>query len=331
MKRFVAFVAVQAVLVIALTEIGARIIDPAGISYYPETARLFDAMVIEEPIGYRFPPGMSDTYYGVSVQTNSLGMRDREIPPSKAVDEFRILILGDSVVFGYGVEFEDSIPYQLEQILSEGASGRRWYRTLNMGVPSYNTEQELIQLQQTGLALEPDLVVLVFVRNDIEEKMWVFEKRSGWLSDFAQRSYALSLAFVIYRNALQAIGSGDRPGVTSGYAGYEVGNARWLAIDRSLTQIHRTLRGAGIPFLVVTDTPLEGAHADLLRSVAEREGFPIRDIDLYSDPRWAGQPRSSLRNSRIDGHCNREGCRAMATLLHERIVELALLDIPPLE
>ena len=331
MKRFVAFVAVQVALVIALTEVGARIIDPAGISYYPETARLFDEMVIEEPIGYRFPPGMSGTYYGVSVQTNSLGMRDREVPSSKGADEFRILILGDSVVFGYGVEFEDSIPYQLEHILNDKASGARRYRTLNMGVPSYNTEQELIQLQQTGLALRPDLVVLVFVRNDIEEKMWVFEKRAGWLENFAQRSYALSLAFVIYRNALQAMGSSDRPGVTSGYAGYEAGNARWLAIDRSLTQIHRTLRASGIPFLVVTDTPLEGPHADLLRSVAEREGFPIRDIDLYSDPRWAGQPRSSLRNSQIDGHCNREGCRAMATLLHERIVELALLDVPPSE
>lgn len=328
MRRLLAFVAVQVALVLVLTEIGARIIDPAGISYYPETARLFDAMMIEEPIGYRFPPGMSGTYYGVSVQTNSLGMRDREVPSSKETGEFRILILGDSVVFGYGVEFEDSIPYRLEQILNEEASGTRRYRTLNMGVPSYNTEQELTQLQQTGLALKPDLVVLVFVRNDIEEKMWVFEKRAGWLEDFVQRSYALSLAFVIYRNSLQAIGSSDRPEVSSGYTSYEVDNERWLAIDRSLTEIHRSLRDAGIPFLVVTDAPLEGPHAELLRNVAEREGFPIRDIDIYSDPRWADQPRLSLRNSRIDGHCNPEGCRAIATLLNERIVELGFLDSP---
>ena len=193
MKRVLLFLVMQIVLIFVLTEILARILDPAGISYYPETASLLDQMIIEEPIGYRFPPNMSGRFHGVHVQTNSLGLRDREIPTIKSPAEYRILMMGDSVVFGMGVEFEDSIPFQLEHLLNQEAGQDRRYRTVNMGVPSYNTEQELIQLRDVGLSLEPDLVLLFFIPNDIEPKMWVFEKRRNPAADLAQRSYAASL------------------------------------------------------------------------------------------------------------------------------------------
>lgn len=107
MKRVLIFLVIQVVLVFVLTEVFARILDPAGISYYPETASLLDQMIIEEPIGYRLPPKMSGRFHGVHVQTNSLGLRDREIPTIKRRDEYRVLMMGDSVVFGVGVEAED--------------------------------------------------------------------------------------------------------------------------------------------------------------------------------------------------------------------------------
>ena len=148
MSRLAAFVLLQGVIVITVLEIIARVFNPLGISYYPETARYLDTLVLEEPIGYRNRPGLQDRFYGAPVVINALGLRDREVG-EKAPGEFRILVMGDSVPFGIGVRYEDSYPHQMEVLLNEQFPGRR-FRTLNLGVPSYNTEQELIQLKSLG-------------------------------------------------------------------------------------------------------------------------------------------------------------------------------------
>ena len=172
------FVASQLLVLAVLVEVGTRLLDPMGISYFPETARLLDTMIIEEPIGYRLEPGLEGRFNGVEVEINEWGMRDRPVELPKPAGERRILLLGDSVMFSVGVEIEDSIPRRLEAIANENAPPGVRYRTLNMGVPSYNTEQELVQLDEVGLRLQPDVATLVFVINDLERKMWVFEKRA---------------------------------------------------------------------------------------------------------------------------------------------------------
>jgi hypothetical protein len=62
-----------------------------------------------------------------------------------ADNEFRILLLGDSGAFGLGVADEDTYSSRLEQQLNRDADGMT-YRVINMGVPSYNTEEELIPI-----------------------------------------------------------------------------------------------------------------------------------------------------------------------------------------
>lgn len=54
-----------------------------------------------------------------TVKTNSLGYRMREFKMEKEPDEFRILMLGDSMTFGYGVEVEQNLPSILESRLNE--------------------------------------------------------------------------------------------------------------------------------------------------------------------------------------------------------------------
>ena len=156
--RWIALVVLQLFVVLVVLEGIARVFDPLGISYYPEMARYLDSLVLEEPIGYRNRPGLQDRFFGVPVSINSLGLRDREVQ-DKAAGEFRILVMGDSVPFGIGVRYEDSFPHQLETLLQERQPTVR-FRTLNMGVPSYNTEQELFQLRSLGLTLKPDAALL---------------------------------------------------------------------------------------------------------------------------------------------------------------------------
>ena len=64
---------------ILLLEIFGRIVDPLGVSYYPETAKYLDTLIIEEPIGYRNRPGLEGRFWGTQVSINSLGLRDRDV------------------------------------------------------------------------------------------------------------------------------------------------------------------------------------------------------------------------------------------------------------
>jgi lysophospholipase L1-like esterase len=122
---------------------------------------------ISDPVrGQRLASNYDGWFAGVPAHTNSLGFRDtREYPLSKAPGTFRILVLGDSVTFGHGALYETSYPYLLEQRLRAWRPELKW-EIWNLGVPGYNTAQELAYLKQVGERYAPDLVIVGFFQND---------------------------------------------------------------------------------------------------------------------------------------------------------------------
>lgn len=118
-------------------------------------------------IAFRMRPGYSDFVYGSKVTVNSTGLRDRDIPYEKPSGKKRILILGDSVAFGYGVEMEETFAKQWEKWLGE-KQPHTW-EIINSGVPAYTTEQEARWFEVEGLRYQPDAVVVAYVMNDPEE------------------------------------------------------------------------------------------------------------------------------------------------------------------
>jgi lysophospholipase L1-like esterase len=321
---------IQAIIIFSLLEILGRILDPLGISYYPEMAKYLDTLIIEEPIGYRNRPRLQGKFFGTSVVINSLGMRDREVV-APAANEFRILVLGDSVPFGVGVQYEATFPYQLEQILNTQFQGV--IRTLNMGVPSYNTEQEWTQLQTLGITLQPNLVMLLFVSNDIEPKMWVFDKRQAWYANLAQRSYATTLLFILYREVKRLASTSVSltefiPAAAAGeiaWYHYHLGDKRWQAIDQSLTAMNALLRRYQIPFVVFTYQEADFI-LNLLHQVSDREGFPLINLVPWQDPRWSNQDLSQYVNSYVDQHPNAAGHLMLATLIAENLMKLKVFS-----
>lgn len=122
---------------------------------------------LSDPVlGQRLAANYDGWFAGVPAHTNSLGFRDnREYPLAKSPGTFRILVLGDSVTFGHGALYETSYPYLLEQQLRAWRPEVKW-EVWNLGVPGYNTAQELAQLRQVGDRYHPDLVVVGFYLND---------------------------------------------------------------------------------------------------------------------------------------------------------------------
>jgi hypothetical protein len=116
----------------------------------------------------RLSAGYNGWFAGVPVRINNLGFRDRQdYDLAKPPGTFRILVLGDSVTFGHGSHFETTYPYLLEQRLEEWRPSTNW-QVWNLGVPGYNTRQELRYLQEVGATFEPDLVIVGFYPNDFD-------------------------------------------------------------------------------------------------------------------------------------------------------------------
>ena len=116
--------------------------------------------------GQRLAPDYDGWFAGVPVRINSLGFRDRrDYSLEKPASTFRILVFGDSVTFGHGTLDTTTYPYLLEQRLRQWRPDVKW-EVWNLGVPGYNTRQELTYLKELGPLAKPDLVVIGFYTND---------------------------------------------------------------------------------------------------------------------------------------------------------------------
>jgi hypothetical protein len=101
-----------------------------------------------------------------TISINSDGFRDKEYPLEKSKNTFRIIILGDSVTFGFGVENNESYPKILEAKLNTLNNGIN-YEVLNFGVWGYGTIQEVETLKIKGVKYKPDMVILGYHGTDL--------------------------------------------------------------------------------------------------------------------------------------------------------------------
>ncbi|MEE8574111.1 MAG: SGNH/GDSL hydrolase family protein, partial [Thermodesulfobacteriota bacterium] len=123
-------------------------------------------------IGYELKPNLAvdkvALYADFADKTNSLGFRDVEHKIEKKEGVFRILVLGDSITQGFYIkEKKDIFTSVMERELRRSAVVAE---VINFGVSGYNTQQEVYTLKEKGLAFKPDLVVVAFCLNDIEQK-----------------------------------------------------------------------------------------------------------------------------------------------------------------
>ncbi|MFH1577914.1 MAG: SGNH/GDSL hydrolase family protein [Candidatus Omnitrophota bacterium] len=98
------------------------------------------------------------------IKIASNGIRDYEYTIKKPKGSYRIIILGDSVAFGWGVDIEKTFAKRLEKLLNSKA--KKKYEVINFAVPGYNLRQEIDTLKYKCLAYKPDLVIFCVQNND---------------------------------------------------------------------------------------------------------------------------------------------------------------------
>jgi len=104
-----------------------------------------------------FQPNCEGVLAATHFRTNAEGMRG---PALRDDGSRRILALGDSCTWGWGVGQDESYPAVLQDLLGPG------YQVINAGVPGYTSYQGLVALRGKGLALQPAIVIAGFGWND---------------------------------------------------------------------------------------------------------------------------------------------------------------------
>lgn len=157
-------------LFLLLLEGAVRLIIDDGMQYDLEMwkyARELKVRSEDSRLGHQHAANRSAKLMGVDVAINSLGLRNAEISQTKPASTQRILMLGDSLTFGWGVPQRQTTSWWVESLLNGDEEVPR-YQVVNAGVGNYNTEMSVEYYRQNGHLLDPDLVVLNYFINDAE-------------------------------------------------------------------------------------------------------------------------------------------------------------------
>ncbi len=116
---------------------------------------------VDDPIlDWRYVPKSELRIGKIVYAYNSAGFRDVEHTIERRPGIARILVVGDSVTEGTGVESDSVFSRRIQAGLEST------FDVVTTAAAGLNTPQEVHLLEQTGLAYKPDLVILNFVLND---------------------------------------------------------------------------------------------------------------------------------------------------------------------
>jgi len=94
------------------------------------------------------------------VRINSEGTRGAEFSPAKPPNTIRIVSLGDSKTYGWGLAEAETYSKRLEKLLQERVGGQRQVEVINAGVNAYSYPQMLAYFRHTALKYSPDMVII---------------------------------------------------------------------------------------------------------------------------------------------------------------------------
>jgi lysophospholipase L1-like esterase len=237
--------------------------------------------VANPQLSFSHAPNRSAFLMGVPVSINSDGQRDREFTREKPPGTYRIMMLGDSTTFGWGVRLEDTAAKFLERKLNGHLPpGYDKVEVINTGVGNYDTVQEVTYYETIGRTYHPDLVVLVFFINDPEP---VPVEKKSFLID---RSYLIAFATNRFDGVLRH--AGVRPDWKKYYASlYDDDRPGFQACKKALVSLADATRSDGAKLVVAIlpelhqingeTYPFKAAHQKI-KDVMTPEQVPVLDL-----------------------------------------------------
>jgi lysophospholipase L1-like esterase len=106
-------------------------------------------------------------------------MREREFSPGKPAGQIRVLCLGDSITFGYGLPSYQTWPKDLEKLLVERRQPPLDYFVINSAGPANNTNGQADFYGTIRRKFGQKLVIVGFCLNDVTKREFVEKESSG--------------------------------------------------------------------------------------------------------------------------------------------------------
>jgi lysophospholipase L1-like esterase len=279
--------------------------------------------VTNPDLSFSHAPNRSAFLMGVPVSINSEGLRDREFSLEKPSGVYRVMMLGDSTTFGWGVKQEDTAAKFLERKLNgDLPAGYNRAEVMNTGVGNYDTVQEVTYYETIGWKFHPDLVVLVFFINDPEP---VPIEKKGFLID---SSYLIAFATNRFDGLLRHAGA--RPDWKTYYASlYGDDRPGFQACKNALISLANSTRSHDAKLLVAIlpelhqingDTyPFKAAHQKI-EAVMAGQNVPV--VELIDGLKDRG-PEETLWVTVLDDHPNAKANDLISDELKHWILENA--------
>lgn len=277
--------------------------------------------VANPDLSFAHAPNRSAFLMGVPVSINSEGLRDREFSLEKPPGVYRVMMLGDSTTFGWGVRQEDTAAKFLERKLNAALpAGHSGVEVMNAGVGNYDTVQEVTYYETIGWKYHPDLVVLVFFINDPEP---VPVEKKGFLID---RSYLIAFA----TNRIDGVmrHAGVRPDWKTYYASlYNDDRPGFQACKKALVSLANSTRNHDARLLVALLPELhqinddsysfKAAHQKIKDVIAAENVSVLELIDGLKDH----GPEEALWVTALDDHPNAKANNLISDQLEQWILE----------
>lgn len=144
-------------------------------------------------------------------QINHRGFRGAEFKVEKNKDTYRIVVLGDSISFGLGVDLHQTFPYLLQTYLSERTKNHQSkVEIINAAVPGYSSYQLVLLTEQLMSHYSPDFMIIVpGFHNDFVstagpgDKHFFGSRKSNWLKSCLRKTNS----YIVLRNLIVTLKS----------------------------------------------------------------------------------------------------------------------------
>lgn len=283
---------------------------------------------------YELKPGLEAVFKGRPLRVNALGLRGGDVTEAKPPGTLRIVGLGDSVMFGWGVAEEETYLALLRECANRGGAARPPVEVLNFAVPGYNTWMEVAAFRRKAVRFAPDLVILHMTGNDLDLPGFMLEQppAGGWerlaIVRYARRAFGFldKAPPLLSPPEVRRLAAGRGPAIEGRYARM-VGKQ---AVAQALERLATTIAGLGdLPILVLVLAE-EREPDRFFAGEARRHGFRVVTLgDAFSDAleeRGAEATAASWREtfwlSARDSHPNVLGHAVIAERLRRAIAEL---------
>ncbi len=267
------------------------------------------------PVTEGFPTYSSEIWARRYVRLNRKGWRDAEHSISRDPGIRRLLVVGDSFAFGWGIpHVEDRLGEQLAARL-ERKTGARW-EPLNASRGDSHTLDEIGFMERMAV-YKPDVVLLIYVFNDIDYLAPVTRRASLFDQSFLARlypqwllyrnSYLFQELFVRLRLIYYRVRGEDRPDPyedVSLLSRHLADLARFVAIA---SQTGATVRVVPFDVTIGVDHKARGRYLEFVQQ-ARAYGISICSLEKGFD----GFAYRSLTVNGLDGHPNETANRLAA-------------------